>query len=55
MQEGKNQNNNLSNPIHVIGTDASGPGSLPLPLQELILSTKTLAGPNRILENIRLL
>ncbi len=38
--------------IHVIGTDASGLEQLAESLQRLILSTKKIAGPERILESL---
>ena len=45
MEENKNQNNNIENPIYIIGTDASGPEKLPYFLQERILSAKKIAAP----------
>ncbi|WP_320667158.1 precorrin-6y C5,15-methyltransferase (decarboxylating) subunit CbiE [Prochlorococcus sp. MIT 1307] len=52
MQKKTNQINKVENLIHVIGTDASGPEKLPKYLQELILSTKKIAAPKRILKII---
>ncbi len=45
-------NNNIPNPIHVIGTNAAGLERIPLFLQELILSTQKLAAPKRLLATI---
>ncbi len=50
MNYKNNQQNNSSSLIHIIGTDASGPEKLPLFLQEIILTTKKLAAPKRILK-----
>ncbi len=36
------------NPIHVIGTDASGIKGIPVPQQQIILSSKRLAAPKRL-------
>ncbi len=50
--EGNNQKkNNGDFPIHVIGISASGVSDLSQKLQNIILSTKKLAGPSRILTN----
>ena len=51
MQVNITQTNEISNPIHVIGIDASGPENLPLNLKELIFSTTKLAAPKRILKD----
>ncbi len=42
--------NSIQNPIHVIGTDASGLDHLGKHLQELILSAKSIAGSKRLLD-----
>ena len=52
MQTKKKQHNPNLNPIHVIGTNASGLEELPLFLQNLIHSTKKIAAPTRILKTI---
>ncbi len=52
MQSKKSPQNKIENPIHVIGTDAAGLITLPLFLQELILSSQKIAAPERILSTI---
>ena len=52
MKPKKNPNDRPLNPVHVIGTNASGLEKLPLYLQEIILSSRKIAAPKRILEII---
>ena len=52
MQAKQNQKNKISNTIHVIGITAAGLEELSLSLQKLILSSKKIAAPQRILEAI---
>ncbi len=52
MQAETDQKNTAENPIHVIGTEPSGPAKLPYHLQELIFSTEKIAAPKRLLESI---
>ncbi len=44
--------NSSPSPIHVIGTDASGLRNLPLYLKTLVLSSKSIAAPRRLLEEL---
>ena len=50
MQRKSNDTNKSQNAIHVIGIDASGFDGLSIPQIELILESRKIAGPNRILE-----
>jgi len=52
MQVETHQKNTVDNPIHVIGTEASGPEKLPYHLQELIFSAENIAAPKRLIESI---
>ena len=52
MQGKNNQANRTTNPVHIIGTDASGLEKIPSHLKKIILSTNQIAAPKRILDTI---